>query len=906
MLLIDSANIEERRRIAAGPLAPLLASLTIELEPLLGRELYVPRQKALLSRAGGRCERDGSNLEFDPFSPTSHRCAICGTKYSGEVHERSWNTWYHLWLAERTVHASLIHVLTGDGRFASFARDILRKYADVYLTYPNRDNVLGPTRPFFSTYLESIWLLQLCVAADLLEHAGDRSTADVVRDRIATPSRELIAGFNEGSSNRQVWNNTALIASCLLLRDPEGADTRVRVKSGVADHLSHALLPDGTWFEGDNYHQFAIRGLWYAVVMCEANEIELSTEQVRSFDRGVAATFASALPDFTFPSRKDSQYAVSLRQWRFAELAELGYARTHDAALAGALARCYEPGLVRRDDIGRARSTADAERNAPSSKLTRADMGWRGLLHALPELPPLSVAEPRSVHLSGQGLAIFRRPDHVFVALDYGQSGAGHGHPDRLNLLLAHGDMRWLDDLGTGSYVEKSLHWYRSSLAHNAPFVGGQSQRGADGRLVAYDERGDIGWIEAQFADGGVKLTRTIVVTPGYLVDELAWSGPSDAQIDLPWHVDAAVEGAQLAPSRVEGGEGLEDGFEFAKDWQTAPIPKGEPVRLTAKASGRALSVTLQTKAVATLMRAVAPVQPSSKTAPFYMVRLHGGQGRLRAVVAWEADVQAPEFDGERIRVESPTRRDTHVRTPSGWRVETTEGRATKSVDLAGRVTIPTKHAEPKHLPRQSLVRRDEPMGGWWWDMSPALRTSTAVFELGEKNYRRSEESWIEAGSPSATVAVAATKGWVEVFIHVRAKDQRFAAASATNPFDNEHPDTMGAGVQLYATGEGGRAMWMLVPEGNSDRVRIREIPGSRSTQIVSRWRTRHDGYEMHIHFANGFAKTLDLDVVINDAVQGRERRRGQLVTADVHGEFVYLRGDREDESHPLAFEFTA
>ena len=48
---------------------------------------------------------------------------------------------------------------------------VLDGYADRYLDYPNRDNVLGPSRPFFSTYLESIWLLQLVLAVDLLESA---------------------------------------------------------------------------------------------------------------------------------------------------------------------------------------------------------------------------------------------------------------------------------------------------------------------------------------------------------------------------------------------------------------------------------------------------------------------------------------------------------------------------------------------------------------------------------------------------------------------------------------------------------------------------------------------------------------------------------------------------------------
>jgi hypothetical protein len=79
MLLIDAKGLDDRRRAVAGPLRPLFESLTAELEPVLARELYVPREKALLSRAGGRCERDGTNLEFDPFSSDAHRCPVCGS-----------------------------------------------------------------------------------------------------------------------------------------------------------------------------------------------------------------------------------------------------------------------------------------------------------------------------------------------------------------------------------------------------------------------------------------------------------------------------------------------------------------------------------------------------------------------------------------------------------------------------------------------------------------------------------------------------------------------------------------------------------------------------------------------------------------------------------------------------------
>ena len=107
---------------------------------------------------------------------------------------------------------------------------------------------------------------------------------------------------------------------------------------------------------------------------------------------------------------------------------------------------------------------------------------------------------------------MFRRDEaRVYAALDYGHSGGGHGHPDRLNVLLSVGATRWLDDFGTGSYVDPSLHWYRSTLAHNAPLVDGQSQRRVNGKLMAFDERPTgIGWIaaSAQIAPG-VTATRT-------------------------------------------------------------------------------------------------------------------------------------------------------------------------------------------------------------------------------------------------------------------------------------------------------------------------------------------------------------------------------------------------------------
>lgn len=902
MLLLDDAHLDGRRAAAREGLAPLYDSLSAELEPLLGRDVYIPHEKALLSRAGGRCDLDGAVLDFDPATPSAHRCPVCGKVHTGDLHHRAWITAYQLWLAERAVHAALFHVLRGDARHAAFARDVLRAYAGRYLEYPNRDNVLGPTRLFFSTYLESIWLLQICVAADLLAFAGDASTAETVRERIILPSSELIAEYDEGMSNRQVWNNAALIAAAASLRDQDAMSRLVEGGSGVQAHLSRALLADGTWYEGENYHQFALRGLWYCVTMCERLGIPIGTALRDRFDRAFAAPFLTALPDFTMPSRKDSQYAVSLRQWRVAELTELGLARSRDARLAGALARCYEQGHERRD-TGRARSTADVERNGPSSALTRADLGWRALLHALPSLPRLSVAPPRSALLENQGLAVFRREAGIYVALDYGQSGGGHGHPDRLNLTLSQQETRWLDDLGTGSYVDPSLHWYRSTLAHNAPLVGGRSQDMRDGVLLAHDEREGLGWIVAQLSlPNEVIVERTVVVAPEYVIDEVRWRAPRDVRIELPLHLEADVGHRAWQPAALDGDAGIEDGFAFVSDVVSTRVPANEDIAFEAQRGPRALRVVSRADRDVTLFRASAPGQPATSRRRFYVTRAEASDGVVRSVLAWSPGVTNVLWEGDALTIACGAgERHRHRRDATGWHVELFAAGARSSVDLAGLRAAPEESPAPvPTAPAPAVIRRGRPPAEFLSEIAGADRSRLLSYDLGEKHYRRSEEPWSTAGRPRAAVAFAAGDRGLVVYARVDAGDRRFQDAAAVNLLDNEHADTMGSGIQLYLRTPLGRGAWMLVPDAAAS-VRVRSIPDwGAHPPPTARWRDHEDGYEMRVDVplpdAQGAGEyPIDVDVIVNETIGGRERRRGQLVLSGGRGEFVYLRGDRHD-----------
>ncbi|HEX6050771.1 MAG TPA: heparinase II/III family protein, partial [Gemmatimonadaceae bacterium] len=625
----------------------------------------------------------------------------------------------------------------------------------------------------------------------------------------------------------------------------------------------------------------------------------------------------TALPDFTFPSRRDSQYRVSLRQWRFAELAELGLARNPaDDRLQGALATLYDgAGATPRHDTGRWRSTAEAERNGPATAIDRSDLGWRALLFALAELPRLDAPVQRSALLAGQGLAIVRRDaGRLYAALDYGHSGAGHGHPDRLNFILVDGDTRWLDDVGTGSYVDPSLHWYRSTLAHNAPLVDGRSQKRVHGSLLAYEDRGGAGWVRAAVRDiaPGVQSERTLVVMPTYLIDELTWRAPRDVIVDLPFHVDGEVGGVGEWESAVPlGGSDPEDGFAYLRDTERA---RGDAdVRLDATRGDERAVARVFVDVPHEWWRATSLGPPGQEPRRFHFVRATARRGAI--VTVWDLSSTISHVTRADATVTVHLADGScheHRGDVDGWHIALTAGGSRSSIDLGGQVQVQPHVAEPERRRSRQVhviprVRAAQNAGN----------SEFLAFELGETNYRRSEPTWREAGSPTARVALYAAGDRLHVAIDVRKRDVWFAPPCEWNPLDNENPDTNSDGVQLelvVSPPDGSCAAavpltydWLIVPQEGSDQVRSSARGSTEPLPLSATWGRTRDGYRIECAvpldwLGDASRHPFLLDVIVNDMAPDRERRRGQLVLGGSSNEFVYLRGDRHDVDGHLAF----
>jgi hypothetical protein len=899
-----------REEIAAAPdLAALLAHLTERAAPLLARLPPVPESKALLSTDGGVCPEDGAGLVFDPWNPTEHRCPRCGKTLTGERHDRHWARYQHLWLAERAAHLATLAALDGNDAAGARATEILGAYARSYWQYPNRDNVLGPSRLFFSTYLESIWIGNYLAAAALLRASGrleDATARDV--SRVADEAANLIGEFDEGFSNRQTWNNAGLAAIAGWFEDEDLAKRAIEGPSGLLEHLLRGFGRDGMWYEGENYHLFALRGLLTGTAWARLAGVDIFAEpklaaRVRA---ALLAPARTALPDFTFPARKDSRFGVSLAQPAYLELWEVGLANlgkretgNGKAELEGWLAAVYQAPAPRPELFES--YLHDAPLPRVPCPVSRRTLSWWSLLEMLPELlsdaPPWT---PGSLLLESQGLAVLRAGSR-YVSLECGPYGGGHGHPDRLHLTLHADGVHWLADPGTGSYVAHDLFWYRSTLAHNAPRLDGASQSPGSAVCEAFDTSGEWAWVRGRYGE----IARTVVSGPGYLLDVVELASRAEHTLELPWH--------------FHGTGGVERGTwmpgDLADDFVSRVerlVPEGAgPIGLELAAGPRSLRAFLSFDGE--LVRAEAPGRPGDGTREtVYVVRATGRSARCVTVlepVGAAALVRAVRVQGSVIEVETAGQGvHRHAATATGWEITTSSGR----IRLAG-----ARAPEPPLAPLLELDKLTPAVGAALRVATPPpLDGSLDGFDTSEPlrleledQYRRSEEPY---AGPEEFAAVAHA-AWDDDALYLAidvVKPELCIRPGGAPPLrlDNEPDDIHSDGLQVYVAGDerggngDGSVGYLVVPENDERALRVRATSETSSDprSVRGAWRRTDRGYTVTLGIAwpewqrAHVGGRLRFDLLVNEMLPGRTRRAGQLVWSGGNG-WVFLRGDRQD-----------
>ena len=171
--------------------------------------------------------------------------------------------------------------------------------------------------------------------------------------------------------------------------------------------------------------------------------------------------------------------------------------------------------------------------------------GRRALYVGVPQLADQADLPPRtSFNAEASGYAILQRGgdrNATWACLKYGPHGGGHGHPDKLNLVLYARGKVVLPDVGTKAY-SSPLHggWDKTTLAHNTLVIDQASQAAAQGSCLAFGTAGEADYAIAAAGKiyDDVRCTRTVALLSPELivvVDQVRDDAPR--LLDLAWHI---------------------------------------------------------------------------------------------------------------------------------------------------------------------------------------------------------------------------------------------------------------------------------------------------------------------------------------------------------------------------------
>lgn len=542
------------------------------------------------------CPKHGVRLRTE--APTRHVCPYGWEVYSGWPYDDVVVSFTHHRYTSQLQDLGLAYALTGAPRYAQRARDIFLAYAEKYPRYRIHDVKGGDGRSggkrFAQTLDEAVDLVRVAWAYDLIFNTLSAQERELIERDFLRPSVEVIARNPMGKSNWQSWHNAGIAAVGFCLGDEPMVHAALDdPENGFRYQMQASVLSDGSWYEGaPSYHFYALSALAYTAEAAARSGINLHEHpRYRAlFDAPLSLVY----PDLRFPALNDA-----------------------DRFSLGGQERLYEAASAR---FGDGRYAAVIDRGNRQS--------IEALLWGAESIPADATLRLESVNLDGLGCAILRDdtgPDGRYLLLDYGPHGGGHGHPEKLQILLYGLGQELAPDAGRLAYsVPLHRTWYRQTLAHNTIVVDGKSQAPTEGKLVLFHRDDGFQAVRAVATEAyeGVTLDRTVIMTPGYILDVCRARSDQPHMYDWVYHnagrvrYDGETSAVSTPLAREEGYQHL-GGLRRAETtgmWRAVWEVEGGQVRLTAADGCGPAEVFL----------ADAPGQPPTTRMPLVICRRKG------------------------------------------------------------------------------------------------------------------------------------------------------------------------------------------------------------------------------------------------------------------------------------------
>lgn len=456
--------------------------------------------------------------------------------------------------------AGTLYRLTGDRRYAEFARDMLLQYARLYpaLGPHPAGRGEGAGRLFWQTLNDSVWLVYAVqgydAIRDTLNEADRRTIDEQVFMRMARfLSDETPKNFDQ-IHNHATWAAAAVGMTGYVLRDRALVDKALfglnrDGKFGFLRQIDLLFSPDGYYEEGPYYQRYALEPF-----LRFAAAIQHSEPQRKIFERrdgvllkAVNALVQSSYAGYFFPIN-DAMPDKGLDTGELVAGIAITYAQTHDDRLL---------------------SIAQQQKRTVLSPegLAVSDALQAGKAKPFDFRPTLLRDGPDG---DRGALAILRMngADGQALVMKNTMQGMGHGHFDKLNWLFYDNGQAVVTDYGAarflnveaksgGVYLLENSSWAKQTVAHNTLVVDGQSQFDGDWHeaekhwptQLLFDVGDQTQISSARMADAyaGVTFTRTLALATHpdlplpVAIDLLRVHGAKPARFELPLHFNGQI-----------------------------------------------------------------------------------------------------------------------------------------------------------------------------------------------------------------------------------------------------------------------------------------------------------------------------------------------------------------------------
>lgn len=462
------------------------------------------------------CPDDGTTLRAKSYE--EHECPQCNKVYSDEQTIAAHRGYMHHAIEHAAANLGWAYAHTGDDRYAAGVKRILLHLAEEYETYPARQDRWGRQgmfarlggRRYVQSLDEAVGVIRLAKGYDLTRQSEVWSDdeREAVEEKFFRATADTLLVFNQGINNHQTWYNAGLMAIASTLGDAALMQRMLTMQGGFYDQLQRSIGDDGLWYEGTMaYHSYALQAIREIVDIGRRAGLTLHLEP--RFKSMLTGPMNVAYPDGRYPAINDS---------------DPGGIGQFDEAFAWAW-RVYGEAV-----FAQAYARGDANRLAAIGAA---------------EVEPTWPIAAGSLNLADAGLVklqIGRGGDTTCVFFDYGPHGGGHGHADKLQIMLYANGREWLLDPGRLTYSHKEYKtWVKHTAAHNTVAIDTTSQKPTTGKLLAFGAAENATWASAE-SDGaypGTTLRRHLMLTPTVLIDVFEVESDRQRTIDLFAHAQA-------------------------------------------------------------------------------------------------------------------------------------------------------------------------------------------------------------------------------------------------------------------------------------------------------------------------------------------------------------------------------